>query len=52
MHSDGHIHGVFVTLRLADGEKLLFLLDTGRPNTVLDKSLEPKLGKRLGISFR
>jgi len=40
-----------VKLRLEDGEELLFMLDTGRPNTILDKSLEPKLGKRLGTSW-
>lgn len=39
---------LFVTLRLDDGEELPFLLDTGASGTVLDKSLEPKLGKQLG----
>jgi hypothetical protein len=38
---------VIVTLRLESGEELPFLLDTGAPWTFLDKSLEPKLGKRL-----
>lgn len=37
-----------VTLRLDDGEELPFIVDTGATGTVLDKSLEPKLGKRLG----
>jgi hypothetical protein len=32
---------------LESGEKLLFAVDTGSDVTVLDKSLEPKLGKRL-----
>lgn len=39
---------LFVTLTLETGEKLLFFVDTGCPDTVVDKSLEPKLGKRLG----
>src|SRR6266487_5261972 len=36
-----------VTLWLESGEELPFVLDTGAQVTVLDKSLEPKLGKRL-----
>jgi hypothetical protein len=40
----------FVTLRLESGEKLLFAVDTGMPFTVLDKSLESKLGNRLATS--
>jgi hypothetical protein len=36
-----------VTLRLGDGEKLPFLVDSGSPWTLFDKSLESKLGKRL-----
>src|SRR6266496_6418915 len=39
-----------VTLRLESGEELPFVLDTGAQVTVLDKSLEPKLGKRLGTT--
>ena len=39
---------LFVTLRLENGEELPFVVDTGMPITVFDKSLEPKLGKRLG----
>ncbi len=38
---------VLVELRLADGEKLLMVMDTGAPGTVLDQSLLPKLGRRL-----
>ena len=38
---------VFVTLRIEPGEELPFLVDTGSPVTFLDKSLEPRLGKRL-----
>jgi hypothetical protein len=33
---------------LDSGEDLLFMVDTGSPRTYLNKSLEPKLGKRLG----
>ena len=41
---------VFVTLTLETGEKLLFGVDTGSPLTILDKSVEGKLGKRLGTT--
>jgi hypothetical protein len=41
---------LIVTLRLADGEGLPFMLDTGATSTVFDKSLEPKLGKCLGTA--
>ncbi|HEY3932877.1 MAG TPA: retropepsin-like aspartic protease [Verrucomicrobiae bacterium] len=37
-----------MTLRLEDGEELPFMIDTGASGTIFDKSLEPKLGKRLG----
>lgn len=39
---------IFLMLRLETGEELPFMLDTGSPSTILDKSLEAKLGKRLG----
>jgi hypothetical protein len=39
---------LFVSLRLKGGKDMPFLVDTGATGTVLDKSLEPKLGKRLG----
>jgi hypothetical protein len=39
---------LFITLRLEDGQELLVLVDTGAPVSALDKSLERKLGKRLG----
>ena len=39
---------LIVTLRLESGEKLPFMVDTGSSGTGFDKSLEPKLGKRLG----
>lgn len=39
-------NGLTVTLRLKSGEELLFAVDTGAPCMFLDKSLEPKLGRR------
>jgi hypothetical protein len=39
---------LLLELHLEDGEKLWFVVDTGVPDTLLDKSLEPKLGKPLG----
>ncbi|MGB8368618.1 MAG: hypothetical protein ACLPYZ_14300 [Limisphaerales bacterium] len=39
---------IYLTLRLENGKQLLFIVDTGGTATVLDKSLEPVLGKRLG----
>jgi hypothetical protein len=39
---------LFATVRLESGEELPFLVDTGALITLFDKSLEPKLGKRLG----
>jgi len=39
-----------ITVRLDDGQELPFLVDTGSPMTVLDKSLEPKLGQCLGTA--
>jgi hypothetical protein len=45
----GHHHLLFVTVRLQGGKDLTFYVDTGCPVTVLDKSLTPKLGKRLDI---
>ena len=39
---------LIVTLRLESGQELPFIVDTGSPMTLLDKSFEPKLGKRLG----
>jgi hypothetical protein len=41
----GHL---IVTLRLESGEELPCIVDTGSSGTLLDKSLEPKLGKRIG----
>jgi aspartyl protease len=38
---------LFLTLRLEDGQELAFMIDTGSPVTVLDKSLAPKLGERV-----
>lgn len=44
----GRGDGIIIKLRLEDGEELPFVVDTGSPATALDKSLEPKLGRRLG----
>jgi hypothetical protein len=41
----GHL---IVKLRLESGEEIPFLVDTGSPFTIVDKSLEEKLGKRVG----
>ncbi|HVV72488.1 MAG TPA: hypothetical protein VHI52_13485 [Verrucomicrobiae bacterium] len=38
---------VFVTVRTQSGEELPFMVDTGTPVIILDKSLEPQLGDRL-----
>lgn len=44
---------LLVTLRLESGKELLFTVDTGASATMLDSSLEPELGKRLGTkTFR
>jgi hypothetical protein len=42
---------LFVTLRLEDGEELLFIVDTGSPVTFIDKSFEPKLAERPGTAM-
>jgi hypothetical protein len=39
---------LFLKLNSGQGEDWLFMLDSGSPVTVLDKSLEPKLGRRIG----
>ena len=39
-----------VTLRLASGDNVPVIVDTGTSGTVLDKSLEPKLGAPLGMA--
>jgi hypothetical protein len=41
---------LYLTLHLENGESLLCNVDTGAPVTVLDRSLEPRLGKRLGTT--
>jgi len=41
---------LIVPVRVDDGEELPFVLDTGSSLTCLDKSLEPKLGKRTGTA--
>jgi hypothetical protein len=48
INPDAGGHGLIVlTLRLADGQKLPFVLDTGCPVTAIDRSLAPRLGKCL-----
>ena len=49
-HGAGRGGLLIVPLRLEDGEELPFVLDTGSTGTLLDHSLEPKLGKRLGTT--
>ena len=44
----GRGNWLVVTLRLDSGQELPFVVDTGCPKTILDKSLEPELGKQLG----
>jgi hypothetical protein len=41
---------LIVTLRLESGEELPCVLDTGTSDTMIDKSLQPKLGKSLGTA--
>lgn len=48
MNAEAGHDDLYVTLSLEDGEELLFILDTGCVQTTLHRSLEPKLGKRLG----
>ena len=43
----GHGGPLLVTLRFEDGGEVLCAVDTGSEGTIFDKSLEPKLGKRL-----
>ena len=40
---------LFVTLHLQDGESFLCILDTGSSSVLLDRSLEPKLGRCLWV---
>jgi len=41
---------LIVTLRLENGQKLPFIVDTGTSGTLIDKSLEPKLGKPIATA--
>jgi hypothetical protein len=43
----GRGNGILVTVQLEGGQKLPCLVDTGTSVTIFDKSLEPRLGKRL-----
>jgi hypothetical protein len=49
-HGAGRGGMIIVPVRLEDGEELPFVLDTGSTGTLVDRSLEPKLGKRLGTT--
>ena len=49
-HGAGRGGLLIVPVRLEGGEELPFVLDTGSSGTLLDASLEPKLGKRLGTT--
>jgi len=44
----GRGNWLIVTVQLGSGQKLPLILDTGAGGTMLNKSLAPKLGKRLG----
>jgi len=46
----GRGDSLIIKVQLEDGHELPFMLDTGAPVTVLDKSLEPELGKVLGTN--
>lgn len=50
MNADAGRGGLlFVTLRLESGEALPFIVDTGSPGTLFDRSLMPKLGGHLPL---
>lgn len=49
--SAGRNDNLCVNLHLENGKELLLVLDTGCPWTILDKSLEPELGRRTGIRW-
>jgi hypothetical protein len=40
---------LLIKLKSDSGEELSFVVDTGAPQTILDRSFEPALGKRLGM---
>ena len=51
INEDAGLGGLLlVTLRSESGEALLFVVDTGSPAILLDKSLEPGLGRCLGAT--
>jgi hypothetical protein len=47
----GHVGLIVLPITFASGEPICFVVDTGAPCTLLDKSLEPRLGKSLGRSW-
>jgi len=46
----GRGNRLIVTLRLESGQELPLIVDTGSQATILDNSLEPQLGARLGTA--
>ena len=48
----GRGNWLIVTVQLGTGQKLPVIVDTGAGATVLNKSLAPKLGKRLGTHWQ
>ncbi|MEI9864777.1 MAG: hypothetical protein WDN00_09525 [Limisphaerales bacterium] len=49
--SAGCDDNIFIKLHLENGRDLEFAVDTGSPWTILDKSLEPELGKSIGTRW-
>ena len=49
-HGAGRGGLLIVPVRIEGGEEMPFVLDTGSSGTLVDESLEPKLGKRLGMT--
>jgi len=47
----GRGNELIVKIRLEDGEELPFIVDTGSPVTIFDKTLAPKLGKCTGAAI-
>ena len=43
----GQGDALYLTLRLNEGQELLFMVDTGSDGTILDQSLAPQLGEQL-----
>ena len=50
MNREGHFGLILLPIALENGKPMWFIVDTGSPYTILDASLEPKLGESLGSS--